>query len=138
MPLERDALERLRERLAALAPEGIGITLDGFTLHDLHPPPEVVNSYHAVAKAIQERDRMINEAEADASRQKRRAQEEADRVLKRADADTHAAREAAAHHATKEQKMAREWPFPALALQLAGLSSSLRCRAPGVCQSRRA
>jgi len=94
--LERDALDRLRGRLAALAPEGIGITLDGFALHDLHPPPEVVNSYHAVAQAIQERDRMINDAEADASRQKRRAQEEADRVLKRADADAHATREAAA------------------------------------------
>jgi Cu+-exporting ATPase len=94
--LERDALDRLRGRLAALAPEGIGIALDGFALHDLHPPPEVVNSYHTVAKAIQDRDRMINEAEADASRQKRRAQEEADRVLKRADADAHATRESAA------------------------------------------
>jgi len=94
--LEHDTLNRLRERLAALVPEGTGISLDGFTLHDLHPPPEVVSSYHAVAKAIQERDRMINEAEADASRFKRRAQEEADRVLKRAEADAHATRQAAA------------------------------------------
>jgi len=93
--LERDALGRLRHRLDALADGGIGVTLDGFTLHDLHPPPEVVNSYHAVAKAIQERDRVINDAEADALRQKRRAQEEADRVLKRADAEAHARREAA-------------------------------------------
>ncbi len=35
-------------------PDGLGLTLDGFTLHDLHPPTEVVNSYHTVAKAIQE------------------------------------------------------------------------------------
>ena len=75
---------------------GLGVALDGFTLHDLHPPPEVVSSYHAVAKAIQERDRVINEAEADALRTRRRAEEEADRVLKRADADAHATREAAA------------------------------------------
>ena len=93
--LERDALGRLRARLDALAEGGIGVALDGFTLHDLHPPPEVVSSYHAVAKAIQERDRAINEAEADALRQKRRAVEEADRVLKRAEAEAHARREAA-------------------------------------------
>jgi len=93
--LEHDALERLRNRLDALAPGGLGIALDGFTLHDLHPPPEVVSSYHAVAKAIQDRDRAINEAEADALRLKRRAQEEADRVLKRAEAEAHAGREAA-------------------------------------------
>lgn len=95
LELEHDALNRLRERLAVLVPDGTGIVLDGFTLHDLHPPAEVVSSYHAVAKAIQERDRMINEAEADASRYKRRAQEEADRMLKRAEADAHATRQAA-------------------------------------------
>ena len=91
--LERDALNRLRGRLDSLATGGIGVALDGFTLHDLHPPPEVVSSYHAVAKAIQERDRAINEAEADALRQRRRSMEEADRVLKRADADAFARRE---------------------------------------------
>ena len=94
--LERDALDRLRRRIDALAEGGIGVALDGFTLHDLHPPPEVVNSYHAVAQAIQERDRAINEAEADALRLKRRAEEEADRVLKRADAEAHSRRETAA------------------------------------------
>jgi len=55
----------------------------------------VVNSYHAVAKAIQERDRVINEAEADALRLKRRSQEEAERILKRADAEAHSQRAAA-------------------------------------------
>jgi Cu+-exporting ATPase len=93
--LEQNALDRLRARLAGSAQGGLGIALDGFTLHDLHPPPEVVNAYHAVAKAIQERDRVINEAEADALRLKRRSQEEADRILKRADAESHALREAA-------------------------------------------
>jgi Cu+-exporting ATPase len=55
----------------------------------------VVNSYHAVAKAIQERDRVINEAEADALRLKRRSQEEADRILKRSEAEAHTLRQAA-------------------------------------------
>ena len=93
--LERDALEQLRRRMSTIAPGGIGVTVDGFTLHDLHPPPEVVNSYHAVAKAIQERDRVINEAEADAMRLKRRYQEEGDKIVKRAEAEAHARREAA-------------------------------------------
>ncbi|HEY3788110.1 MAG TPA: HAD-IC family P-type ATPase, partial [Urbifossiella sp.] len=82
--LERNALARLERRLREVAPDGLGVKLDGFTLHDLHPPPEVVSSYHAVAKAIQERDRTVNEAEADAIRLRRRANEEAERVVRRA------------------------------------------------------
>ena len=82
--LEKESLVRLERRLAEVAPDGLGVALDGFTLHDLHPPPEVVSSYHAVARAIQERDRMVNEAEADAMRMRRRADEEADRVVRRA------------------------------------------------------
>ncbi len=88
--LERTALVRLERRLADAAPDGLGVALDGFTLHDLHPPPEVVNAYHAVAVAIQERDKVVNEATADALRMRRRAEEEADRLLRRAAADAHA------------------------------------------------
>ena len=50
----------------------------------------MVSSYHAVAKAIQDRDRVINEAEADAMRTRRRAEEEHDRVIRRATAEAHA------------------------------------------------
>ncbi len=90
LELERLALIRLHQRLAAVAPAGLGVTLDSFTLHDLHPPPEVVDSYHAVAKAIQERDRMINEATADAIRIIRRAEEEETRLKNQAAAEAHA------------------------------------------------
>jgi Cu+-exporting ATPase len=93
--LERSALAHLNRRLEEVAPDGLGVALDGFTLHDLHPPTEVVKSYHDVAKAIQERDRVVNEALADALRMRRRAEEEAGRVLKRAEADAHARLEAA-------------------------------------------
>jgi Cu+-exporting ATPase len=93
--LEREALDRLRRRLAEVAPDGIGVELDGLTLNGLHPPEEVVSSYQAVAKAIQERDRVINEAEADALRARRRAEEEADRTTRRAAAEAHAKLEAA-------------------------------------------
>ena len=89
--LEREVLERLRRRLAEVAPDGLGVELDGLTVPDLHPPREVVKAYHAVAKAIQDRDRVINQAEADALRTRRRAEEEADRVVRRSTADAHAA-----------------------------------------------
>lgn len=82
--LEAEATDRLARRLDSAVPGGLGVALDGFTLHDLHPPPEVVGSYHAVAKAIQERDRMLNDAEADAIRAVRRASEEGERTVSRA------------------------------------------------------
>ncbi|MBM3979422.1 MAG: cation-translocating P-type ATPase family protein [Planctomycetes bacterium] len=93
--IERVALERLARRVTEAAPDGLGVALEGFTLYDLHPPPEVVNSYHTVAKAIQERDRAVNEALADALRVRRRAEQEADSARKRAAADAHAKLEAA-------------------------------------------
>ena len=82
--LQTEALARLERRLKEVAPDGLGVRLDGFTLHDLHPPPEVVSAYHAVAKAIQERDRVVNEAEADALRTRRRAEEDAERTTRSA------------------------------------------------------
>jgi Cu+-exporting ATPase len=93
--LEADALARLGRRLDEAVPGGLGVRLDGFTLHDLHPPPEVVGSYHAVAKAIQERDRLVNEAEGDAVRARRRAEEEADRAVSRAETEANRAVEEA-------------------------------------------
>jgi Cu+-exporting ATPase len=90
LELEAAARALLAERLADAVPGGLGVELDGFTLHDLHPPPEVVNSYHAVAKAIQERDRAVNEAAAEALQIRRRAEEEAFRLTRRAQADAHA------------------------------------------------
>jgi Cu+-exporting ATPase len=84
---ERRVLDRLDRRLAAVSGSGLGVRLEGLTLHDLHPPQEVVASYHAVAEAIQKRDRLVNEAEADATRTKRRAEEEALYAVRRAEAD---------------------------------------------------
>src|SRR5947208_725059 len=52
-------------------------------------PPEAVSSYHAVATAIQERDRLVNDAEADALRTRRRADEDFARVVRRAESDAY-------------------------------------------------
>jgi Cu+-exporting ATPase len=152
--LERAALERLDRRLALASADGLGVALDGFALHDLHPPVEVVNAYHSVAKAIQERDREINNATADALRVRRRAEEEADRVLKRATADAHAALEAAradrdaflALHAARvkltdgeEAAFARERDARVKAGQpVAGVDQDLAARRANVLAERRA
>ena len=76
----------LSRRLAD-EPDGLGVELAGITVHDLHPPQEVVASYHGVAEAIQRRDRAVNEAYAEATRRVRRAEEEAVRIVRRAEAD---------------------------------------------------
>jgi Cu+-exporting ATPase len=84
---EARAEKRLTDRLAEVAPHGLGVELRGLTVHDLHPPQEVVASYHAVAEAIQRRDKAVNEAEAEATRTRRRAEEEALRTVRQAEAE---------------------------------------------------
>lgn len=82
--VERLALAKLGERLPLAE---YGVTLEGVTVHDLHPPQEVVGSYHAVAEAIQKRDKVVNEATAEASRVVSRAEAERMRIESLATAD---------------------------------------------------
>ena len=93
---EADATARLRAYLAAATPDGLGVRLEGLTVHDLHPPQDVVGSYHQVAEAIQRRDQLVNEAEAEATRTRRRAEEDALRTVRGAEADAAAKVSAAA------------------------------------------
>jgi Cu+-exporting ATPase len=78
---EESAGVHLNSRVRELAPAGLGIQLGGFIIHDLHPPREVVADYYEVARAIQARDRMINEAQAEATRKRRRSEEDAIRIV---------------------------------------------------------
>ncbi len=82
---ERRAAARLLERLPAAGDE-LGVEVLGLTVHDLHPPQEVVASYHAVAEAIQRRDKAVNDAHAEATRVRQRAAEEALRATRQAEA----------------------------------------------------
>jgi heavy metal translocating P-type ATPase len=97
---EREIAARLERRCREVAPEGIGVRLEGLTIHDLHPPPEVVPAYHEVARAIQARDQQVNQAEADAMRKRRRADEDAFVLVRSA--------EAAAREKTETAKAARD------------------------------
>ncbi len=60
--LQDDALERLRRRCRAYGADGLGIRVEGVSLHDLHPPQEVVEHYYKVIRAMEDRDRMVNRA----------------------------------------------------------------------------
>ncbi|MFO0811144.1 MAG: protease modulator HflK, partial [Gemmataceae bacterium] len=71
------------------AAAALGLALDAVTLHDLHPPAEVVGAYREVARAAEVRDRTIHEAEAAAIRTRRDA--EAKALTVRRDAEAKAA-----------------------------------------------
>ncbi len=86
---ERDAQTKLARRLIEAAPGGLGVRIEGLTIHDLHPPQEVVAAYHAVADAIQKRDTAINNAMSDAARAKSRATDDALRTVRSAQADAY-------------------------------------------------
>ncbi|MCS6850481.1 MAG: cation-translocating P-type ATPase family protein [Gemmataceae bacterium] len=97
---QRDVLARLEERCGAEGGDGLGIRLEGLSLHDLHPPQEVVREYHDVARAMEARDRAINDAQAEALSKKRDAEAQARRLVLEA--------EAAAQRKVREAETARD------------------------------
>jgi Cu+-exporting ATPase len=82
--LQTRVTSALRQRLAAAG--GLGVELEGVSLHDLHPPQEVVASFHDVARAMEDRDRRVNDATAEATRRRRRAEGEALHTTRQAEA----------------------------------------------------
>jgi Cu+-exporting ATPase len=84
---QRDVLARLTRRFDSYRPAGLGIRFEGLAVHDLHPPPEVVDAYHEVARAMEARDKMVNEARADALEKVRREEANAQKILLDADAE---------------------------------------------------
>jgi Cu+-exporting ATPase len=81
---QEDVAARLTQRLQASG--GLGVRLQGFDLHDLHPPQEVVSAYHDVTRAMEDRDRVVNEANAERTRQRRDAQVKAQQLVRQAEA----------------------------------------------------
>jgi Cu+-exporting ATPase len=47
-----------------------GLEVEGISLHDLHPPPEVVTSYHDVTRAMEGRQQRQNQAHASTLRKR--------------------------------------------------------------------
>src|SRR5262249_35130149 len=79
----------LEKRCREYGPRGLGIALDGVSLHDLHPPQEVVDAYHNVTRAMQARDQEINQARAEATQTEGDAQAKASEVIAAAEAEKH-------------------------------------------------
>jgi Cu+-exporting ATPase len=84
---QEEVVARLSDRFRAFGTHGVGIAIDGLSLPDVHPPQEVVQAYHEVAKAMENRDRVKNEAFAGAIQQERRSEAEALKTVRSAEAD---------------------------------------------------
>ncbi len=87
---QNDVLDRLNARCQGYGKNGLGVRVVALTLHDLHPPREVVPAYHDVAKAMENRDRQINEAQAESIRQHREALSKGKQLVYEAEADSRA------------------------------------------------
>jgi regulator of protease activity HflC (stomatin/prohibitin superfamily) len=86
---QEEVLKRLTERCGHYGPggRGLGIQLESVSLLDLHPPQEVVDSYYNVTRAMEARDKMINDAQAEALEKERSARADAVRTVQGAEAD---------------------------------------------------
>jgi regulator of protease activity HflC (stomatin/prohibitin superfamily) len=80
--LQAKALESLKERTKV----GLGVRLEGLSLHDMHPPQEVVRAYHNVTEAMEARDERINQAKATALSAEREQMAKSHETVLRAEA----------------------------------------------------
>jgi Cu+-exporting ATPase len=62
--LETRARQVLAARMGPEVGDVPGLEVEGVSLHDLHPPPEVVGSYHEVTRAMESRQQRQNQAQA--------------------------------------------------------------------------
>jgi Cu+-exporting ATPase len=65
---QKEVLARLDKRCGEYGGGGLGIRCEGLSLLDLHPPQNVVPAYHQVTQALQKKDQLVKEAEADTLR----------------------------------------------------------------------
>ncbi|GBD35266.1 Copper-exporting P-type ATPase A [bacterium HR36] len=84
--LQRLAFARLAQRVDRL---GIGVVVDAVAVQDLHPPPEIVDAYYDVTRALLERNRRIVEAHREAEASISAAKVEASKLVAQAEADRH-------------------------------------------------
>jgi HflK protein len=81
---QQEALTRLEQRCREYGSGGLGIRLGDLSVHDLHPPREVVGAYYEVTRAMEEHDRKINEAQEAAHSSLRRAEADQKRIVREA------------------------------------------------------
>jgi Cu+-exporting ATPase len=79
--LERRCQEQLQKRLDAYR---VGVAIRAVRLQDVHPPVEVVDAFRAVSSAFEEKNKLINEAEAYRNEQLPKARGQAQAKLQEA------------------------------------------------------
>jgi Cu+-exporting ATPase len=84
-----EARTQLERRLTEAHPQGLGVRLESFALHDIHPPIEVVQAYHDVTRARQRRDQTVHQAKQYAHTIKRREEADGLEKVRRAEAERH-------------------------------------------------
>ncbi len=67
-------------------PGQVALVIDDVAVHDLHPPREVVQAYHSVAKAMENGQKRVRDAETLVLRRLGEEKSKADRVIKVAEA----------------------------------------------------
>jgi regulator of protease activity HflC (stomatin/prohibitin superfamily) len=86
LAFQKEVFQRVEARCKALPSPGLGIELDGISILDLHPPGEVVDAYYEVARAMENRDQKINQAEEAATRKRKAADAEVTKIMAQAHA----------------------------------------------------
>jgi Cu+-exporting ATPase len=86
---QQEVMNKLTGRLRDGELNGLGVRLEGVDLHEVHPPQEVVQSYHDVTKAMEARDQLVNQATGEALSQERSAQAQALQITREAEAAKH-------------------------------------------------
>lgn len=80
-------LERLKKGRNSGAQPVSGLLIEDVTVHDLHPPREVVAAYHAVAKAMENGQKRVRDAETLVLRRLSEENSRADRLTKISEAE---------------------------------------------------
>ena len=81
---QREALARLSAACDRYGSHGLGVQFDSIAVVDLHPPAEVVEAYHEVAKAMESRDEKVNKARVRETRTLKTAEAESKKILAQA------------------------------------------------------
>lgn len=81
---EQTAQQLLQERVGVQG-YNLGIEVVAVTLKDVHPPLEVVGAYHDVSSAMEEREQMINVADAYGESAKLLAESEVEAIINKAE-----------------------------------------------------
>ncbi len=81
-----EVLARLTDACQSYGDGGLGIDIDGVSVKDLHPPTDVVQNYYDVTRAMEDYDRLKNDARRAAFSKEKAALAEGERMMRQAQA----------------------------------------------------